>query len=50
MFIPERPEDAKFRTLIVLLDGTGDSVDDDVQFIYTCVLFSVLTDHPSAGD
>ncbi|KAG6840280.1 hypothetical protein C0991_007768 [Blastosporella zonata] len=29
-FIPERPEGASFRTLIVLLDGTGDSVDKDM--------------------
>ncbi|KDR80887.1 hypothetical protein GALMADRAFT_277028 [Galerina marginata CBS 339.88] len=33
MFIPERPADAKFRTLVVLLDGTGDSVDNDVTNI-----------------
>ncbi|KAJ7197410.1 hypothetical protein GGX14DRAFT_545445 [Mycena pura] len=29
-YIPERPKDANYRTLIVLLDGTGDSDDDDV--------------------
>ncbi|KAE9403560.1 hypothetical protein BT96DRAFT_854734 [Gymnopus androsaceus JB14] len=32
-YIPERSPDAKFRTLIVLLDGTGDSIDDDVTNI-----------------
>ncbi|KAF8882160.1 hypothetical protein CPB84DRAFT_221766 [Gymnopilus junonius] len=32
-YIPERSPDAKFRTLIVLLDGTGDSVDEDVTNI-----------------
>ncbi|KAJ7731545.1 hypothetical protein B0H16DRAFT_1772894 [Mycena metata] len=28
-YIPERPKDVKYRTLIVLLDGTGDSEDED---------------------
>ncbi|KAJ7473650.1 hypothetical protein B0H11DRAFT_2195607 [Mycena galericulata] len=32
-FIPERPKDTKYRTLIVLLDGTGDRDDDDVTNI-----------------
>ncbi|KAE9397696.1 hypothetical protein BT96DRAFT_940710 [Gymnopus androsaceus JB14] len=32
-YIPKRSPDAKFRTLIVLLDGTGDSVDNDVTNI-----------------
>ncbi|KAJ7704601.1 hypothetical protein B0H17DRAFT_1326658 [Mycena rosella] len=32
-FIPERPKDAKYRTLIVLLDGTGDSDDKDATNI-----------------
>ncbi|KAF7375712.1 hypothetical protein MSAN_00460700 [Mycena sanguinolenta] len=32
-FIPERPKDAKYRTLIVLLDGTGDRADKDATNI-----------------
>ncbi|KAF7359713.1 DUF2235 domain protein [Mycena venus] len=32
-FIPERPKDAKYRTLIVLLDGTGDQDDKDATNI-----------------
>ncbi|KAJ7665096.1 hypothetical protein DFH06DRAFT_1186619 [Mycena polygramma] len=32
-FIPERPKDAKYRTLVVLLDGTGDRDDDDATNI-----------------
>ncbi|KAE9388132.1 hypothetical protein BT96DRAFT_443601 [Gymnopus androsaceus JB14] len=32
-YIPKRSPDEKFRTLIVLLDGTGDSVDNDVTNI-----------------
>ncbi|KAJ7029899.1 hypothetical protein C8F04DRAFT_1187255 [Mycena alexandri] len=34
-FIPERPKDANYRTLIVLLDGTGDRDDKDPTNIVT---------------
>ncbi|KAJ6509717.1 hypothetical protein DFH09DRAFT_1050030 [Mycena vulgaris] len=32
-YIPQRPKDAKYRTLIVLLDGTGDKYDHDATHI-----------------
>ncbi|KAJ7832502.1 hypothetical protein B0H13DRAFT_2429637 [Mycena leptocephala] len=32
-YIPQRPKDAKYRTLIVLLEGTGDKKDDDATHI-----------------
>ncbi|KAG6826864.1 hypothetical protein H0H87_006113 [Tephrocybe sp. NHM501043] len=33
MSIPVYPQDASYRTLIVLMDGTGDSVDQDMTSV-----------------
>ncbi|KAJ7733506.1 hypothetical protein B0H16DRAFT_1579569 [Mycena metata] len=46
-FIPERPKDANYRTLVILLDGTGDRDDNDVTNIV--MLHKMLSngkDHP----